>query len=517
MSDIVLSAGVRQNLLSLQKTADLMSTTQNRLATGKKVNTALDNPTNFFTSSALQSRAGDFNALLDSMSIGIKTLEAADNGITAITNTIESMQSTLRQARQDRSFQTKSYTIDATAIGTSTIKNLALSGGAVGSTPVNIGLNNTSAATAGVAAITWGGSAVEVDAGDTAAFTVTVDGGAAQNITVNNAAVMAVGDGDGVIDDAAEFAAILNNLTTGLTATSSGNTITLTSDTTGATSDVNLSLATITDADTSSTGLTAANLGLAAAINGTAGAAAGGAGAVKTVDALVTEINANTSLQGKVVASNDGGKLRIQNLSTTDLTVGGASGITSTLDGSASTDAVDGNDVRTNLVKQFNELKDQLDKLSDDASFNGINLLRGDKLKITFNENGTSTLVIQAKDINGNPTSISAANLGLSSLVGPDVDADDNIDTLLNGLTDALGTLRSHASNFGSSLSIVQNRQDFTKAMINTLQTGADNLVLADTNEEAANMLALQTRQQLSQTALSLASQADQAVLRLFG
>ena len=63
----------------------------------------------------------------------------------------------------------------------------------------------------------------------------------------------------------------------------------------------------------------------------------------------------------------------------------------------------------------------------------------------------------------------------------------------------------------------MQNRQDFTKAMINTLQTGADNLVLADTNEEAANMLALQTRQQLSQTALSLASQADQAVLRLFG
>ena len=85
------------------------------------------------------------------------------------------------------------------------------------------------------------------------------------------------------------------------------------------------------------------------------------------------------------------------------------------------------------------------------------------------------------------------------------------------GLTDALGTLRSHASNFGSNLSIVQNRPDFTKAMINTLQTGADNLVLADTNEEAANMLALQTRQQLSSTALSLASQADQAVLRLFG
>src|SRR5690606_20897283 len=98
-SDIVLSAGVRQNLLSLQNTASLMATTQNRLATGKKVNTALDNPTNFFTSAALKSRAGDLSALLDAMSNGIKTLEAADNGITAITKTIEQMQSTLRQAR----------------------------------------------------------------------------------------------------------------------------------------------------------------------------------------------------------------------------------------------------------------------------------------------------------------------------------------------------------------------------------------------------------------------------------
>ena len=84
-SDIVLSAGVRQNLLSLQTTAQLMSVTQNRLATGKKVNSALDNPVNFFTSSGLNSRAGDLSALLDSMANGIKTIEAADNGITGIT------------------------------------------------------------------------------------------------------------------------------------------------------------------------------------------------------------------------------------------------------------------------------------------------------------------------------------------------------------------------------------------------------------------------------------------------
>ena len=86
----------------------------------------------------------------------------------------------------------------------------------------------------------------------------------------------------------------------------------------------------------------------------------------------------------------------------------------------------------------------------------------------------------------------------------------------LTTLEDALDTLRSQASTFGSNLSIVQNRQDFTKTMIDTLETGAGNLTLADMNEEAANLLALQTRQQLSSTSLSLASQADQAVLRLF-
>ena len=480
MSDIVLSAGVRQNLLSLQKTADQMSITQNRLATGKKVNTALDNPTNFFTSSSLQSRAGDFNALLDSMSIGIKTLEAADNGITAITNTIESMQSTLRQARQDRSFQTKSYTIDPTAIGTASLKNISFSGGAIGSTAVNVALNTASAAA------TPGSSTSGTIPGTYTGGTLTING---TNVTIANdsnaATIKSVIDAAGIA---------------GITTSVSGSTITISN----ANGNVDF---------TGSTGALLTSLGLSTSTN----YAPAVTGAVRTVDQLVAAINTNASLIGKVTASNDGGKLRIQNLSTTDLAVGGVNGTTSTLDGSASTDSVDGNDVRANLVKQFNELKDQLDKLSDDASFNGINLLRGDKLKITFNENGTSTLVIQAKDINGNPTSISAANLGVSSLVASDVDSDDNIDTLLNGLTDGLGTLRSHASNFGSSLSIVQNRQDFTKAMINTLQTGADNLVLADTNEEAANMLALQTRQQLSQTALSLASQADQAVLRLFG
>ena len=100
MSDVVLSAGVRQNLLALQSTADLMSLTQNRLATGKKVNSALDNPGNFFTSQSLNNRASDLNSLLDSIGQAQKTLEAADQGITSLTKLVESAKSVAKQALQ---------------------------------------------------------------------------------------------------------------------------------------------------------------------------------------------------------------------------------------------------------------------------------------------------------------------------------------------------------------------------------------------------------------------------------
>src|SRR6478609_2337519 len=145
MSDVNLSKAVRSNLLSLQSTAAQMAKTQERLATGLKVNSALDNPTNFFTASALNSRAGDMANLLDSMSSGIKTIEAADNGLKSITKTVESMQSTLRQARQDKSFKTTSFAVDSAAAvagvtSNATAKQISVSGGAVGTTPVKIDL-----------------------------------------------------------------------------------------------------------------------------------------------------------------------------------------------------------------------------------------------------------------------------------------------------------------------------------------------------------------------------------------
>ncbi|MDP3316833.1 MAG: flagellin [Devosia sp.] len=495
--DVNLSKAVRSNLLSLQSTAASMAKTQNRLATGLKVNSALDNPSNFFTASALNSRAGDMANLLDGMSSGIKTIEAADNGLKSITKTVESMQSTLRQARQDKSNKTSSYELNlgATPAGT---EQLSLSGGAVGATAVDVDLTTTTNTAAAVSDSGSVGSLTTsstlADAGITisGASTFTVSDGTNTNtFNVTNTGTQTVGDLINSINGDSALAVTASINSSGqFTLTADNNTV---------------GIATGGTVDTGPTGIAAS----------TAANAAVNVVTAKTVDALVTEINANSSLNSAVRASNDGGKLRIENQSTSDLTVGGVS-TGGQLTGAANDVEIGGNDVRKNLAKQFNDQRDQLDKFADDASFNGINLLRGDKLKLTFNETGTSTIEIQAKDESGAATSVNNTALGIDAVTDADFDSDAAIDAKLDVLKGSLDSLRSQSSTFGSNLAVVENRQDFTKNMINTLETGAANLTLADTNEEAANLLALQTRQQLSSTALSMASQADQAVLRLF-
>ncbi|MCZ0735566.1 flagellin N-terminal helical domain-containing protein [Phreatobacter sp. AB_2022a] len=499
-SNITLSAGVRSNLLNLQNTADLKNITQTRLSTGKKVNSALDNPSNFFTAASLSSRASDLSNLLDGMANGIQTIQAANNGLSSITTTLQSMQSTLNQARQDKSFQTQSYTIDQNAIGGATVKNISLSGGAVGSTPVTIALNSAGTA-AGAATYTAGAvGTANIDVSSNS-ISMTVNG---KSITIDNAKLTAAGGTAGV-GTLAQFATAINTelgASFGVTAAVDGaGKLAFTGTATGANASVTVSNVSETTSGTSNTGL------------GTGGSARGtDATGVKSVDTLVSEINANTSLAGKVTASNDNGKLRIQNLSTADLTVTGVSN--GSADGSTSTGTVAGNSVRTSLAKQFNDLRDQLTKFGDDASFNGVNLLRGDNLKLTLNETGTSFINVQAKDKNGSATSIDNAFLKVDAVTAQNFDSDTTLDGKLDVIKDALSSIRSVSSSLGSQLSSVQARKDFTKQMINTLQVGSDNLTLADTNEEGANLLALNTRQSLQTTSLSFASQADQAVLQ---
>src|SRR5580704_15673425 len=157
-NNIVLSAGIRQNLLSLQNTASLQQTTQERLATGKKVNSALDNAVNFFTSAALSARSDELSSLLDSMTNGVNTLNAANNGLTSITTTIQSLEATVTQARQDASWQSTSFTVDSTTIGTSSLKSIGFVGGSVGSTSITVGLNDAETLTGVTTGFTSGAS-----------------------------------------------------------------------------------------------------------------------------------------------------------------------------------------------------------------------------------------------------------------------------------------------------------------------------------------------------------------------
>ena len=276
MSGILLSAGVRSNLLQLQQTSDLITQTQTRLATGKRVNSALDNANNFFTAQGLSNRASDLSNLLDSTSTAINTIQAANNGITSITKLVQSAQALVSQANQ-------------------------------------------------------------------------------------------------------------------------------TSDTA----------------------------------------------------------------------------------------------------------------VKANLASQFDNLLTQIGQLGADSGFNGINLLGGNDLTVILNEkSGTAQSSVTVSSVDY--TDATASNgLNIANSTG-NWAASSDTDAAAASLTAALTTLRSEAQALSSNLQTVQIRQDFTKATINTLQTGSSDLTIADTNQEGANLLALQTRQQLSTTALSLASQADQNVLRLF-
>jgi flagellin len=417
MSDIVLTAAVRQNLLSLQGTADLLSTTQTRLATGKKVNSALDNPTNYFTAAGLDARAGDISNLLDSIGNGVQVLQAANTGITSLQKLVDTAKSIANQAlQQPTGYSTKS-SIAFTGTGT----------GVPPAGPATAADLTTSKLNGGV-------------------YTFTNSAGTAVTITVGTAA--------SAFNPTTKAATVktLDQLNTAL-----------------AVAGVNLS-ASITNTDELT--FTSTNDGAGQTITGTA---------APTAPTALDAINISANAFG-----------------------GGTGGtVVATVPDAVSQTA------RATLVSQYNQVIDQIKTTAQDASFNGINLLDGNSLKLIFNETGKSTLTIAGVSFDPN-------GLGLSKLAAG-TDFIDNVLTgkVLNALNNASSTLRSQASAFGANLSIVQIRQDFAKNIINVLQTGSANLTLADSNEEAANSQALSTRQSIAVSALALANQSQQSVLKL--
>jgi flagellin len=414
MSDITLTAAVRQNLLSLQDTAALLSQTQERLATGKKVNSALDNPTNFFTAAGLDARASDISNLLDSIGNGVQVLQAANTGITSLTQLVDTAKSIANQALQ----QPPGYSPPAHVLFTGT-----------GTTSVP---GTTTATSADLTTSSLNGAVLTFKNSTGTAVTITI-GTAPSNFnpTTKTAQVQSIDQLNQALADAGV------NLSAVITGTN-GLTFTSTNDGAGQT---------ITTAGTAPATLDAVDV-----------SATGGATAGAVVAAVPDPVSQNA---------------------------------------------------RATLVSQYNQILTQINTTAQDSSFNGINLLDGNSLKLIFDETGKSTLTIAGVTFN-------SAGLGLTNLT-PRVDFTDNVltGTVLNSLNAASSELRSQASAFGANLSIVQIRQDFSKSLINVLQTGSSNLTLADSNEEAANSQALSTRQSIAVSALALANQSQQSVLQL--
>ena len=226
-------------------------------------------------------------------------------------------------------------------------------------------------------------------------------------------------------------------------------------------------------------------------------------------DSVVTAINGKINTTGSAIngmyeAKNEDGNLV---LAVKDPSKAEAASVSFNAVGLTVSGTLEDN--RASYVDRYNDILGQIDQLAKDAGYKGINLLGGEdqSLTVVFNEDRSSSLTIQGVDG-------SAAGLGLT----PETDWSENtaIDAVLTKIDSAVSTLRSMSSEFGNNYSVVQTREEFTENLINVLEEGSDKLTLADMNEESANMLALQTRQQLAINSLSLASQASQSVLKLF-
>lgn len=416
MADISLTASMRTNLLSLQNTQSLMDTTQERLSTGLKVNSAIDNASSYYTAQSLNNRASDLSALLDSMGQGIQTIQAANEGIEAITEFVEQAKAIANSAR-DAASKTDVKTLNAKFSDLTTPQ-----------TP------KTSAATA---------------------LTLEIK-------KVNGDKVEALGSSDE--HDKAVTAALAK---------------------------LNAKLA-------------AGELGGKDASTFKAAADA----AMKEFTGTVLEdvMEFSISADGKVSLTAKAG----YNIKATG--AGDLAGLGKDPDAGTPTNDVTStvavNTDRQKYALQFNEILTQIDNLAKDAGYKGINLLQMNTLTVIFNEDRSSQIEVKGTDA-------SSVGLMLDEAVN-NWQTNEDIETSIRQTEEAISSLRIMASDYGNYYSIVQNRQSFTKSLVNVLTEGADNLTLADMNEESANMLALQTRQQLAINSLSLASQAAQGVLQLF-
>jgi flagellin len=556
-TDVVLSAALRNNLLSLQGTQRLIDSVQLRLATGLKINSALDGAQKFFTSQSLSNRASDLGRLLDGINLSIRTIEEANTGVTAVSALVEQAQAIAEDA--------KSATLAASGFAQiKSSKNLNTTGALVAASGGTIAVGDDitiSVVRANGTVVTSAANVVNFAAAD----------------TIYNVAGYI--NADAAINPYVQATVDANGRLT-LTSKEVGASIRIQDGTTslGADGYAFLGLETFVGTEETVAGTRQGGTAIAGrtlysqltngvATNGlynssdTLGAQAGfldnaGADSIQvilnidgvittttaalldtnTIQDLIDDINNNATVNTKVVASfnRTTGRIELEfadSVGYVDLQfqANAASTIDFGFSGSQSviaaavipTDVVlgaAGNDISerfnfsgsnadvTQFQDDFNTIRGQIDSLVEDANIRGVNLLQGDTLTTFFNEDRTNTLATVGSDLSAAGLGIKVANFSNTA----------NVQLSINATLTALDTVRNFGTTIANSLSIIQTRRDFTESTISILKAGAADLVTADQNEEGANLLALQTRQQLGVTALSLAAQSQQSVLRLF-
>lgn len=566
-SDVVLTSALRSNLLSLQNTQSLIDQTQLRLATGLKVNSALDNPSNFFAAQSLDNRASDLGRLLDGVGQSIRTIEAADNGVTALTSLVEQAQSVASSARDELA----SSTGEARLVGNVDLRNIDdlgndLAGITDGNQIVISTVNDSNTLISETITIADGDSAQTLVSKINNAFLDNRDGEISARLTENGFLEISSTGGRSfrvTTDETNEIAqAGFNDLgigqffSTETRGTAAADAAELVATTViGGSTATSISLfesaGNVAEAGDTLVGNTFLNSNESAVVadlaagdtitvnvneSGTTRTASITLTATTTFQDVVDAINTDTDTENLVQASfnSDSGTFSITSLADSvnnveialtdaanatdaqfDLSFGDTSGL---LDAPGAIAGADGDNIDTvitfntstesldALADDYNSLREQIDTLVQDAQYRGVNLLNGDSLTTFFNEDNTSSLVTTGQTFTAN-------GLGLNEA---DFRSEASIEATATQAREALGSVRSFGSTLANNLSIIQTRQNFTEQTINTLEAGADDLTVADQNEEGANLLALQTRQTLGVTSLSLASQSQQAVLRLF-
>ena len=573
-SDVVLSAAMRTNLLSLQSTQNSIDLAQRNLGTGKKVNSALDGPQAFFASRALTNRAADLTKLLDSIGQSVQVIKAADTGVTALTSLVEQADSIASQAQEALA----AGTAEAKVTGNKDLRgidDLSVVPGLSAATTLTFSLRepdgteqeiaNFNAAGGPSVAITidadmsidqliseindiqlntgdagddaTGGQAFQASLNDKGFLEIKSLNGGTYNLTFSGganddadlAAANALGFGKQALVKGDQTAA---NTEVGFTASAN---VTLTSyalyDASGTDPEIAQRSDLLEDLEDADANVLINGLGAGdtytIAINGGSAQDIDLNGA--TIQSFIDQINENDALNTKIKAEFDEttGQLSIRAIGSDvqSIQIGfvgsavadtvdfgfGTGPLTTVTAATAVEENIQLGSAAGQLAKleaDFNKVRDQIDALvsNGDTGYRGTNLLNGDNLVTTFNEDRTSTIETTGVTFTSAGLGLDEANFSNAA----------SVEGVIDAVRGALESVREFGSTLANDLSVIQTRQTFTTSLINTLKEGSDKLVNADQNEEGAKLLALQTRQSLGVTALSLASQSQQSILRLF-